>query len=920
MTLNRAPLDARPDSEPKSVQSADLQRSAATEPSLRSPSLPVHTPMMAQYFAIKAEYPDTLVFYRMGDFYELFFDDAKRAHRLLDITLTTRGQSAGEPVVMAGVPVHSVDNYLARLIRLGEAVAICEQVGDVATAKGPVERKVVRVVTPGTLTDTSLLSDKSDALLLAIAAVSAPRLATPSASPSSTALRSTRAVHGLAWLALSSGELGLAECTSDELAGWLARLDPAEVLVDRDQQPEPLASTRTVVTHRPAWQFDTALGRRKLCEQLEVLTLAGFDAEALPAAHAAASALLTYAEHTQGQALAHVRSLRVERSSELIDLPPSTHRNLELTQTLRGDERPTLLSVIDTCCTGMGSRLLRQWMSRPARDRALASERHDAIDALICAGIAPLQTLLRRVSDVERISARIALRQARPRELVGVRATLRLLPEVREALSSAHCDLLVRWSKDLCADEAALGLLSTALAEEPGAQVRDGGVIASGHDALLDELRSISEHGDTYLLELEARERARSGIGNLRVQYNRVHGFYIEVTHGQTDKVPADYQRRQTLKNAERYITPELKAFEDKALSAQDRALAREKQLYDELLEALQTHLGALIAVGRALAGLDAVAALADRAETLGWIRPTFVREPCLEIEAGRHPVVESRLLETGSDAFTPNDCRLDAARKMLVITGPNMGGKSTYMRQVALIALLASMGSFVPAAACRLGPLDAIHTRIGAADDLANAQSTFMVEMTEAAAILNGATEHSLVLMDEIGRGTSTFDGLALAGAIASHLHDRNRAFTLFATHYFELTALPATLDRAVNVHVAVAETRTRRGEEIVFLHDITPGPASRSYGVQVARLAGIPAGVLRQARAALEVLEKRQESNGSQIDLFASAPPASQIKTSVVEQALEAIDPDTLTPRQALDALYALRALLDDRGDDSP
>jgi DNA mismatch repair protein MutS len=651
-----------------------------------------------------------------------------------------------------------------------------------------------------------------------------------------------------------------------------------------------------------------------------VLTLAGFDAEALPAAHAAASALLSYAEHTQGQALAHVRSLRVDRSSELIDLPPSTHRNLELTQTLRGDESPTLFSVIDTCCTGMGSRLLRQWMSRLARDRQLATQRHDAIDALIGEGIAPLQKLLRQVSDVERITARIGLRQARPRELAGVRATLQLLPELREALVTTDCELLDRWTRDLCPDVAILNLLSQVLAEEPGAQVRDGGVITPGHDTLLDELRAISEHGDAYLLELEARERARSGIGNLRVQYNRVHGFYIEVTHGQTDKVPTDYQRRQTLKNAERYITPELKAFEDKALSAQDRALAREKQLYDELLGTLQAHLGSLSAVARALAGLDAVAALAERAQTLGWTRPTFVREPCIDIEGGRHPVVESRLLETGAGAFTPNDCRLDAARKMLLITGPNMGGKSTYMRQVALIALLASMGSFVPATACRLGPLDAIHTRIGAADDLANAQSTFMVEMTEAAAILNGATEHSLVLMDEIGRGTSTFDGLALAGAIASHLHDRNRAFTLFATHYFELTALPATLARAANVHVAVAETRTRQGDEIVFLHDIAPGPASRSYGVQVARLAGMPAGVLRQARAALEALEKQQESNGSQIDLFASAAPTSETKTSVVEEALEAIDPDTLTPRQALDALYALRALLDKPGDDLP
>ena len=857
-----------------------------------------HTPMIAQWMRIKADHPDTLLFYRMGDFYELFFDDARRANRLLDITLTTRGSSGGEPVVMAGVPVVSAEGYLARLIKLGEAVAICEQVGDVATAKGPVERKVVRVVTPGTLTDTELMSDKADALLLALASHT----------------QRGQTTHGLAWLGLSSGELGLSECSDQELAGWLARLNVAEVLVDRDHVPPALAATRCAITHRPEWQFDAALGARKLCEQLRVASLAGFNAAELTTAHAAAAALLSYAEHTQGQALAHVRHLQVERASELIDLPPTTHRNLELTQTLRGEDAPTLLSLIDTCRTGMGSRALRVWTTRAPRDRAVASERHDAIDALIAHGAEPLRQALRGVCDVERITARVALRQVRPRELTGLRATLRALPALRGALPDRACELIDRLSAALNPDAAIEALLTRAIAEEPAVMLRDGGVIADGFDAALDELRGIASNCDAFLLDLESRERARTGIANLRVQFNRVHGFFIEVTQGQIDKVPADYQRRQTLKNAERYITPELKAFEDKALSAQERSLAREKALYEQVLDALQPQVAALSDLARALGSLDALAALAERASTLGWCRPQFVREPCIDIVGGRHPVVEARLAETGGGPFMANDCRLDASRKMLVITGPNMGGKSTYMRQVALIALLASMGSHVPATACRLGPLDAIHTRIGAADDLANAQSTFMVEMTEAAAILHGATAQSLVLMDEIGRGTSTFDGLALAGAIASHLHERNNAFTLFATHYFELTALVQKHERAINVHVAAVETRTRSGDDIVFLHQIEPGPASRSYGVQVARLAGMPALLLRQARAALEALESQQKSGADQIDLFSPAAShgANAVhEPSAVDLALANIDPDSMTAKQALDALYRLKAL---------
>ncbi|MEQ1804653.1 MAG: DNA mismatch repair protein MutS [Burkholderiaceae bacterium] len=845
--------------------------------------------MMQQYLRIKAEFPETLVFYRMGDFYELFFDDARKANRLLDITLTSRGNSAGEPVVMAGVPVHSVESHLAKLIKLGEAVAICEQVGDVATAKGPVERKVVRVVTPGTVTDSELLAEKSDAVLLAVC--------------------KRGAKFGLAWLALTRGELGLTECNEAELGGWLARLGPAEVLVDREQWPDSLQASRLAVTPQGAWQFDTALGQRKLCEQLRVASLAGFNAQDMHAAQAAAAALLSYAERTQGQALAHVRRLEVQRASELLDLPPITQRNLELIQTLRGEATPTLLSLLDTCRTGMGSRLLRHWLLNPSRERSVAEQRHDALAELIAADVPLLRERLRGVSDVERITARIALGQVRPRELTGLRSTLANLPELGARVPAQRALLLDMLLEAMHPPPAIVALLGAAIAAEPAVLLRDGGVIASGFDAELDELRDIALNCDTFLIELEARERARTGIANLRVQYNKVHGFYIEVTSSHAGKVPLDYRRRQTLKNAERFITPELKTFEDKALSAQERSLAREKMLFDALLDALQPHVQALSACARALAQLDALAALAERATSLSWCRPQFVREPCIDIVAGRHPVVEGRLLETGAGNFIANHCRLDARRKMQVITGPNMGGKSTYMRQVALIVLLAAIGSFVPADECRLGPIDAIHTRIGSADDLANAQSTFMLEMTEAAAILHHATEHSLVLMDEIGRGTSTFDGLALAGAIASHLHERNRSFTLFATHYFELTEFPAKHDRAVNVHVSATES----GETIVFLHEIQPGPASRSYGVQVARLAGMPGILVRQARATLEALEAQRAQGQAQIDLFAAPAPAVQAQRSAVELALAAVEPDSLTPKQALEALYRLRELLE-------
>ena len=912
-----------------------------------------HTPMMQQYLRIKSEFPDTLVFYRMGDFYEVFYDDARKANRLIDITLTVRGQSGGEPVVMAGVPVHAVETYLAKLIRLGESVAICEQVGEVGASKGPVERKVVRVVTPGTLIDTELLSERADALLLAVVlgkerGKDKPSDTTPCA---------------LAWVGLSSGKLGLTECTARELVGWLARLQPAEILYDRERVPpalQPLLSAGgaagggprgVALTSRPTWQFDAGLGLRKLCEQLQVQHLQSWGAQEMPLAHAAAAALLSYAEHTQGRALAHVASMEVPRVSELLDLPPSTLRNLELVQTLRGEDAPTLLSLLDPCRTGMGSRALRQWLTQPLRDRSVARARHDAVATLLAPpthaqGFDAIREALRQMSDVERINARVALRQVRPRELAGLRDTLLGLPDLLARVpelpqeDGASPGLLQQVRSALSPDPAVAARLQATLMETPAVLLRDGGVIATGFDADLDELRAISQNCDAFLLDLEARERARTNIPNLRVQFNKVHGFYIEVTQSHADKVPLDYQRRQTLKNAERYITPELKAFEDKALSAQDRSLAREKFLFEQLIDFLQAHIGTLGALARALSTLDALAALAERAATLRWTRPEFVSQPCIEIEKGRHPVVESRLMETTGAAFIPNDCRLDAKRRMLIVTGPNMGGKSTFMRQVALIALMAAVGSYVPASSCRLGPMDAIHTRIGAADDLANAQSTFMLEMTEAAAIVHTATEHSLVLMDEIGRGTSTFDGLALAGAIAGHLHDRNQSFTLFATHYFELTRLPEKHPRALNVHVGVAEA----GDDIVFLHELQHGPASRSYGVQVARLAGMPHTLIRQARATLESLESQQRASDQQIDLFAglggegggsagagvdldaladgarAAAPASGSATAdaltpAEAQALNllvAIDPDTLTPREALDALYKLKSVI--------
>ena len=852
-----------------------------------------HTPMMRQYLTIKSEYPDILVFYRMGDFYELFFADAEEASRLLGITLTKRGATNGNPILMAGVPFHSLEGYLAKLIKLGKSVAICEQMGEAATngiTKGPMERKVVRVVTPGTLTDTELLGEKTESVLLAV-------------HPGK------RNTTGLAWLSVTQGQISLAECSNDELEAWVARIAPSEVIYNVEVTAAfeaRLKTLRCALAARVAWQFDAPLGARRLLEQLKVASLASWHAENLHEAHAAAAALLGYAEHTQGRTLPHVRALQLVRSGELIDLPQTTRRNLELTQTLRGEDTPTLFSLLDTCATGMGSRALKSWLLAPRRDRDEATARLEAVTYLRGGLQQMLRSQLKGSSDVERITARIALRQVRPRELMALQQTL-LKAELLAPVYIGLPVLLTSIFSDLQPPEGCAGLLKRYLLDEPAAQVRDGGVINHGCDVDLDDLRNIQTNCDAFLLDLEGREKARTGITNLRVQFNKVHGFYIEVTQGQVGKVPDDYRRRQTLKNAERFITPELKTFEDKALSAQERALAREKFLYEQLLDELQTFIPALSKLARALACLDALCALAERSLTLNWAAPVFVSQPCIDITQGRHPVVEARLAETTGGSFIANDCSLHDRQRMQVITGPNMGGKSTYMRQVALIVLLASVGSYVPASACRLGPIDAIHTRIGAADDVANAQSTFMLEMLEAAQILHTATPHSLVLMDEIGRGTSTFDGLALAGGIAAYLHNKTQAFTLFATHYFELTEFPAQHHGAINVHVSAIES----GSNIVFLHHIEPGPASKSYGIAVAKLAGVPSAVVTHARHALSALEAQQTNARAQVDLFA-APTEIIIETSAVDKALGTIDPDALSPREALDALYQLKKLL--------
>jgi DNA mismatch repair protein MutS len=847
-----------------------------------------HTPMMQQYLAIKAEHPDILLFYRMGDFYELFYDDARRAAELLDITLTARGKSAGNPIPMAGVPVHAVDGYLAKLVRLGESVAICEQVGDPAASKGPVAREVVRVVTPGTLTEDALLDDRRDNLIVA--------------------LLGRDARYGLAALDLSSGRFTLLEVDGDDaLRGELVRLEPAELLVPDDDVPLPElpdAARRRL----PPWHFDPAAAHRALCTQFGTRDLAGFGCEGLELAVGAAGGLLQYVRDTQRGALPHLRGLAVEHHDEALVLDAASRRNLEIDRNLGGRDQQTLVGVFDRTVTSMGGRCLRRWLQRPLRDQAALGLRHGAIAVLLENGAhAGLREVLRGTADVERILSRVALRSARPRDLVGLRDALGRLPALHEGLGSLEASLLYAIAGALVEQPAMHDLLCRALIEQPPVVLRDGGVIAEGFDAELDELRGLSRNADGFLAELELRERERTGVATLKVSYNRVHGYYIELGRSHADKVPIDYQRRQTLKNAERYITPELKGFEDRVLSARERALAREKQLYEGLLDAIAEQLGPLQVVASALAELDVLATLAERAEALDLCRPQLVTTPGLRVVAGRHPVVEA----VQQEPFVANDLELGDARRMLVITGPNMGGKSTYMRQVALIALLAHAGSYVPAQSAELGPLDRIFTRIGASDDLAGGRSTFMVEMTETANILNNATDRSLVLMDEVGRGTSTFDGLSLAWASAERLARDVRAFTLFATHYFELTALAEEIDAVANVHLDAVE----HGERIVFLHAVREGPANQSYGLQVAALAGVPREVIDAARRRLAELEAR-----SHAEVVAEQPRDVQqmglfdARDDRLQNALRALDPDALSPREALEALYELRRLTED------
>ncbi len=839
-----------------------------------------HTPMMQQYLRIKAEHTDKLLFYRMGDFYELFMDDAVRVAKLLDITLTQRGASNGNPIKMAGVPYHAAEQYLARLVKMGESIAICEQIGDPATSKGPVERKVVRIVTPGTVTDSALLEEKRDNLLLS--------------------LHQRHNKLGLAWLNLASGQFFVCETIAANLPAELERLQPSEILHAENSAPQ--ANIHTAFKSLPDWYFELDTSRRALCQQFATLDLAGFGCDELTVGLEAAGALLGYAKLTQGQAISHIRSMQVYSADHYVRMDAATRRNLEITQTLRGEPEPTLLSLLDTCATNMGSRLLANWLHHPLRDRAVLNARLQAVEQLNKTHRV-VHDLLKPSVDVERITARIALRSARPRDLSGLRDTLLTLPQLHGTLAQCDAMLLKQLADALQADAQLVTILQTSLKPEPSSVLREGGVIADGFDADLDELRGIQTHCGDFLLELEARERARTGITTLKVEYNRVHGFYIEVSAAQSVNVPDDYRRRQTLKNAERYITPELKAFEDKALSANDRALAREKFLYDQLLDQLAPFIPPLQRIAAAIAELDVLATFAERAVTLNFSAPRFADDAQISIIQGRHPVVEAQV-----DTFTPNDTTLGDARRTLLITGPNMGGKSTYMRQVAIIALLAHIGSFVPAQAAVLGEIDQIFTRIGASDDLASGRSTFMVEMTEAANILHNATEKSLVLVDEIGRGTSTFDGLALAYAIARHLLDKNRSYTLFATHYFELTRLSEEFAQLANVHLAAIEHQ----HSIVFLHSVTEGAASQSYGLQVAALAGVPSEVIKAAKKQLRKLEQNSAAQNPQGDLFDKKPELSEPEEHPTLKFLRELQPDELSPKDALEKLYQLKHLV--------
>ncbi len=858
-----------------------------------------HTPLMQQYLRIKAEvgekYPDILLFFRMGDFYELFYDDARRAARLLDITLTARGQSAGQPIPMAGVPYHAVDAYLARLLRHGESVAICEQIGDPETAKGPVERKVVRIVTPGTLTEESLLEDRGDRLLATVCVHDDH--------------------HGLAWLDLAGGRLGCSEPAGREaLAAELERLRPAELLVPETFDTALIQDERVAIRKRPDWEFDAEAAQRALCRQFGVQDLAGFGIERPGSAVAAAGALLGYAREMLAGELPHIDGLRFEQQHSHLLLDAATRRHLEIDRHPEGRSEKTLIALLDHAATPMGSRELRRWLIHPLRKRRPLAERHAAVAALAEAGRhQAVREILAGGGDLERILTRIALGSARPRDLTTLRAGLERIPALRAALEDLDDPLLQQLREQMPERRDVADLLARAVVDQPPVLIRDGGVIREGYDEELDELRSLSSNADDFLQKYEAAERERTGISTLKVGYNRVHGYYIEIGKARSGDVPDEYTRRQTLKNAERFITEELKAHEDKVLSARERSLTLEKALYEKLVARLGEQHAGLAELALAIAMLDVLATFAERAETLNWNRPVLDDTPGLEITEGRHPVVEA----VQDEPFVPNDCTLDPERRMLVITGPNMGGKSTYMRQTALIVLLAHAGSFVPAKAMRCGPVDRIFSRIGAGDDLTRGRSTFMVEMVETANILHNAGDQSLVLMDEIGRGTSTFDGLALAWAVATELAMEVKAMTLFATHYFELTRLAEDHDGIANVHLTARE----HGDRIVFLHSVRDGPANQSYGLQVARLAGLPASVLARARGHLERLEAEAErAESAQMSLFGArrAESGRQAESERAEpepaepdrvaQLLERLDPDALSPREALDAIYRL------------
>lgn len=847
-----------------------------------------HTPMMRQYLALKAQHPDMLLFFRMGDFYELFFEDAEKAVRLLGITLTHRGKSNGEPIKMAGVPYHAAEQYLAKLTKLGEAVAICEQVGVVPPKgsgnKAPVERAVTRILTPGTLTDAALMDETRDNALLSICFGDG--------------------LIGLARLNLASGDFILSEVAVGHLAQELERINPAEIVCADNVQNDAITLHKAPKKSIAAWQFDFETATNVLTKQLNTRDLNGFGCAELTAAVSAAGALLEYVKHTQRTALPHITALIVEQTSQYIQLDAATRRNLEIDTTLRGEASPTLYSLLNSTKTAMGARLLRHWLHHPLRDRSLVAKRHEAVAELIQTDKhADFHELLKQVADIERITARVALKTARPRDLSALRDSLNQLPTLQVALKGSQSGLLETLALNLLAEPTAIKLLTDAIKPEPSVVLREGSVIADGFDAELDELRALqTNHGD-FLLQYETAEKERTGLTNLKVEYNSVHGFYIEISRAQAEKAPTEYRRRQTLKNVERFITPELKTFEDKVLSANERALAREKTLYAQVLEQLSPHIAALQTNAGAVASLDVLCCFAERAVSLNYVQPQFVQDSSLEIEAGRHPVVEGL-----TQPFVSNDVALNPYRQLLLITGPNMGGKSTFMRQTALIVLLAYCGCYVPANVANIGEIDRIFTRIGASDDLAGGRSTFMVEMTETANILHNATEKSLVLLDEIGRGTSTFDGLSLAWAVAKQLLDKNKSLTLFATHYFELTRIVDEFKQAANVHLDAAE----HGKGIVFLHKVEEGAANQSYGIQVAQLAGIPKTVVASAKRKLTQLENNQvQQNDSQPDMFAANVEPEEAPEHPAVSELESVQPDDLTPKQALELLYKLKGL---------